>query len=81
MKINEINTQQLILEVTRRCNMACEHCMRGDAQDMDMDIGLIDKALSSVSDIGCMTFSGGEPTLNVRQSGIPFSIVKNTRSL
>lgn len=61
----KINTQQLILEVTRRCNMACEHCMRGDAQDMDMDIGLIDKALSSVSDIGCMTFSGGEPTLNV----------------
>lgn len=55
----------LVLEITRRCNMACAHCMRGDAQNKDMSREIIDRTLSNVSCIGMLTFTGGEPTLNI----------------
>ena len=29
--------KKLVLEITCFCNMDCAHCMRGDAQDIDMD--------------------------------------------
>ena len=55
----------LVLETTRRCNMKCAHCLRGPAQNKDMPYEVIDNALKDVSYIGCITFGGGEPTLNV----------------
>ena len=80
----------LILEVTRRCNMACRHCLRGDARNVDMSPAVVDAALSGVSQIGYLTFTGGEPTLNlpiihyitryIREHGIPltaFTLVTN----
>ena len=33
----------LILEVTRRCNMCCAHCLRGEAENIDMQKETIDK--------------------------------------
>jgi MoaA/NifB/PqqE/SkfB family radical SAM enzyme len=63
----ELYISDLILEVTRRCNMTCKHCMRGDAQDLDMRKEVIDRVLDAVEGhgIGTVTFTGGEPTLNV----------------
>lgn len=61
----EIRVQDLILEVTRRCNMCCAHCLRGDAQCADMPNEVIDKVLDSVSEITSVTFTGGEPSLNI----------------
>jgi hypothetical protein len=57
---------ELVLEVTRRCNMACEHCLRGDAQALDLDTRVIDKLFEQVTSISCVTFTGGEPSLNVK---------------
>ena len=54
----------LILEVTRRCNMNCAHCLRGDAQNMDADPALIPKIFDGIDDIDTITFTGGEPALN-----------------
>jgi len=54
----------LIIEITRRCQLRCEHCLRGDAQNLDIDPAHIDAILSQVSHIGELTFSGGEPSLN-----------------
>ena len=28
------NVNDLMVEVTRRCNLTCEHCLRGDARDV-----------------------------------------------
>jgi len=58
-----INT--LVIEVTRRCNMACEHCMRGDAENKDIKYEHIDSLLSQCEGIGTVTFTGGEPSMNV----------------
>lgn len=60
-----ISCDTLILEVTRRCNMACDHCLRGDAQAMDMDKSMVDKIINALDNIGIVVFSGGEPTLNL----------------
>lgn len=86
--------ETLCLEVTRRCNMHCAHCLRGDAQDMDMPLETAKAILSTASSISQIAFSGGEPTLNtklildildfVKQARIPvysFYIVTNGKYL
>lgn len=55
-----LNIANLIVEVTRKCNMFCEHCLRGEAQNVD-----IDSLFDQVEHIGNVTFTGGEPSLNV----------------
>lgn len=61
----KIGVRSLILEVTRRCNMCCDHCLRGDAQNLDMEKQTVDALLEQVGSIGTITFSGGEPSLNI----------------
>lgn len=65
MMERHIKIQDLILEVTRRCNMKCAHCLRGDAEALDMPEQLIDRLLADVDEISELVFSGGEPFLNV----------------
>ncbi len=61
----KLNFENLAVEVTRRCNMKCAHCMRGEAQNIDLDLEKFDKFLENVSHIDTITFTGGEPTLNL----------------
>jgi organic radical activating enzyme len=58
-----ISINTLTLEITRRCNMRCDHCMRGEAQALDMNLEIIDKVLDSGVSLGSVTFTGGEPSL------------------
>lgn len=53
------------VEVTRRCNLNCRHCLRGDAQEVDIDFAVIDALAEQSAQIYTLTFTGGEPTLNV----------------
>lgn len=55
----------LILEVTRRCNMNCKHCLRGNAENQDMTTEVLEKTLQHFDYISSITFTGGEPTLNL----------------
>lgn len=59
-----IDIQNLIIEVTRKCNMACEHCLRGNAQNKIMKHEYIDSFLSQCKYVSSVTFSGGEPNLH-----------------
>lgn len=56
----------VIIEVTRRCNMSCPHCLRGDAQNIDIDLYILESFLSSLSGSYAreLLFTGGEPSLN-----------------
>jgi organic radical activating enzyme len=58
-----ITVGSLVLEITRRCNMRCEHCMRGDAQALDMNLEVIDKLFESGIEFSDVTFTGGDPSL------------------
>lgn len=60
----KLTIHDLCIETTRRCNMACAHCMRGDAMNRDLDPALLDKLFSRLSGIGNVTPTGGEPSLN-----------------
>lgn len=61
----KLTVDNLVIEVTRRCNMACAHCMRGDAQNKDMTREIIDRVFENIASVGIITFTGGEPTLNI----------------
>lgn len=56
--------RDLIIETTRRCNLECEHCLRGDARNQDMDEVYLRELLHHVDSIGTVTFTGGEPFLH-----------------
>lgn len=56
---------ELILEVTRRCNMECAHCLRGDYQNKDMSREVITEIRSKINGVGDLTLSGGEPTIAI----------------
>jgi MoaA/NifB/PqqE/SkfB family radical SAM enzyme len=53
----------LVLEITRRCNMKCEHCMRGSAQRVDMSNQTLWNTLKDIDSINTLTITGGEPQL------------------
>lgn len=54
---------QLILEIGRRCNLQCPHCLRGKAEDTTLNIRTAKKLINEFQGIGSITFTGGEPTL------------------
>lgn len=56
-----IEVNNLILEVTRRCNMHCAHCLRGNAQSIDMPPNLIKNVLKTIDGALSVTFTGGSP--------------------
>lgn len=55
----------VVIEITRRCNMVCEHCLRGDAQRKDITDKILDRFFYNIqgSFIGTLTVTGGEPSL------------------
>lgn len=69
--------QNLVIEVTRKCNMSCAHCLRGNAQNVNIDKRAIDEILLHSNDgIDCLTFTGGEPTLNLDAIAYTFQEIK-----
>ena len=56
----------LLFEVTRRCNLKCAHCMRGDSENINLSKKHVDAffELNKIRYIYSLDFSGGEPTLN-----------------
>ncbi len=60
-----MDISELIIEVTRKCNMACGHCLRGCSQNVDINNQYITDVLEKIDNISSITFTGGEPMLNV----------------
>lgn len=63
-KQNEkLSIDRLVIEITRRCNMSCSHCLRGEPEAIDMNLDYIKTLFSKVDQISTLTFTGGEPSL------------------
>jgi len=58
-----MNLNYLVIECTRRCNMTCDHCLRGDPEDIDMSIKYVRKLFKKIDYISTLTLSGGEVSL------------------
>ncbi len=59
----DLNIDNLVIEVTRKCNMKCEHCLRGAAQRKTISDQYIRKMLQFIDNVSNLSISGGEPTL------------------
>lgn len=58
-----MDLDNLIIEVTRRCNFSCAHCLRGDTQLVDLDPKVSERLFSGLNYVSSITFTGGEPAL------------------
>ena len=69
----------LMLEVTRRCNLRCEHCMRGEPQNVDMSDEVLEKTFSNINAVISLSLTGGEPFLapHVIEKMVDIIIEKN----
>lgn len=56
---------EVMFEITRFCNMACPHCIRGDSQRLRIKKDFIYATLRQLDFIGTIQFTGGEPALAV----------------
>lgn len=58
-----VNLSSIYLEITRRCNLNCKHCLRGDPRDNDMSKEQIDRILDCLGFCFNFFIGGGEPFL------------------
>lgn len=63
--MDKITFGSIVVETTRRCNMRCRHCLRGEPKNKDIDSVYIDALLNQADIIDSLVFTGGEPTLNL----------------
>ena len=68
MKISVIKNghcDKLTIELTRKCNFSCSHCLRGNAESKDFDINHFNKFIydNNIESISTITLTGGEPLL------------------
>ena len=76
LKSIAMTINSLILESTRRCNMRCDHCLRGPAMKMDMPDDVLQAALNMCK-FNNIVITGGEPSL---RPDFPARIVSGLRS-
>jgi hypothetical protein len=64
---NDISLEyvDIMFEITRFCNMACPHCIRGEAEKRRIKKDYINATLQQIPMIGTIMFTGGEPALAV----------------
>lgn len=77
MKKQEI--ERLSIEITRRCNMKCSHCMRGNTQNMDISPEYITNILRHTRKIGYLNLTGGEPSMNVEAISFVLNNIKRRK--
>lgn len=64
-QIEDGNVSTLTIELTRKCNFSCGHCLRGDAQSKNFDVKHLRKFIidNCVDQINELVLTGGEPLL------------------
>lgn len=72
----KIKFEDLTIEITRKCQLKCAHCFRGDAQNLDIPYSVIDKVLEQVDHIEYLSLFGGEPLININGIRYVLEILK-----
>lgn len=63
MESKKVKLETLAIELTKRCNLDCAHCLKGESQKVDISQKTIDDIFSQIDAVGRLFFTGGEPTL------------------
>lgn len=56
-------TPILAIEITRKCNLRCAHCMREEAENVSVSMDLVSKLFDELIIADMLVISGGEPFL------------------
>lgn len=63
----QIKMGMMAFQVTRRCNQFCNHCCKGEMQNIDMSKEIVDKFFNNyehqIIEMTHFVITGGEPTL------------------
>lgn len=62
-----LRLKYLFIELTRKCNMSCKHCLRGKSENKAISYEVLSRLLANVAEIGQLTLTGGEPSLASRE--------------
>lgn len=81
MKHPRVAIENLALELTRKCNLQCGHCMRGSAENKEMSNDTIDRIFEEISTVGLLNFVGGESSLAVDRINQLIETVKKHNTL
>lgn len=65
MREDDLRYVNISVELTRKCNMACPHCMRGEAQNKTITKEVVDSLCRSLTKVVQFTITGGEPFLEL----------------
>lgn len=63
--MEKLKLKGLGIEITRKCNKTCSHCMKGDSQNISLSKEIVDKLFSDIQDCNEFMFLGGEPLLEL----------------
>lgn len=72
--------ENLNLEVTRRCTLECEHCLRGDIQDINISEETLKNIFTNVKKIDRLLITGGEPLIAVNELERMIELIKNNNT-
>ena len=65
--MEKVSLREVTLEIGRKCNLKCRHCMKGESQDVAMSNEVMDALLNNVYFIDEFIFGGGEPLLYIER--------------
>lgn len=63
--MDKLTFEELAIEITRKCNRRCIHCMRGTAQKSTITKDIIDKIFLEIANCKRIALTGGEPLLAI----------------
>lgn len=63
MRDDDLRYAGICVELTRKCNMSCPHCMRGEAQNKTITKEVIDRLCHNITIVDSFGITGGEPLL------------------
>lgn len=61
----QYKVNSLTMEITRRCNKRCCHCMRGEAENLTMSTEIIDRVFDEVQNVQAVVIGNGEALLEM----------------
>lgn len=64
--MKKIVVDNLVVEITRKCNAGCAHCLRGCAENVNISRKAMKQLFENIDAINIITFTGGEPSLYVQ---------------
>ena len=74
--------RSLAINITDICNMECAFCLRGDRGTRKMDLSLIPRIFEGITQVDCITVTGGEPSCYVEAvTAIADYIVEHQKDL